>query len=41
MKRHKLGGGYSKKMFSRNASGAHKKNFSSAVANPMRGGIRL
>lgn len=37
-KRFKMNGSASRKMFSRNASGTHKKNVS---GNPMRGGIRL
>ncbi|WNK12428.1 MAG: hypothetical protein [Microvirus sp.] len=38
MFRKKMGRSASKKHFTRNATGHHKKNFSS---NPMRGGIRL
>lgn len=38
MKRHKLGRGKSKKMFSRGARNIHKKN---AIINPMRGGFRI
>lgn len=38
MKRQKMGGSQSRKLFSRTASKAHAKNFS---PRPMRGGIRL
>lgn len=38
MRRHKIGHGHSKKMFSRNA-GSHPKNMPRKM--PMRGGIRL
>lgn len=38
MKRYKLDKKTSKKMFTRNAMGAHPKN---TPTNPMRGGIRL
>lgn len=39
MKRHKIGKGRSKRMFSKSASMTHKKNVPSRI--PMRGGIRL
>lgn len=39
MKRHKLGRGQSRKLFSRTASKSHVRNFGGA--HPMRGGIRL
>lgn len=38
MRRHKLAGGKSRKLFSKTASKSHRRNFGS---NPMRGGIRL
>lgn len=38
MKRSKISGGKSRKLFSATASRSHKKNFRT---NPMRGGIRL
>lgn len=38
MKRHRMNGKMSRKLFSRTAKGAHPRNFSGA---PMRGGIRL
>lgn len=38
MKRYKLSSKSSKKMFTKNATGAHPKN---TPTNPMRGGIRL
>jgi len=38
MRRHKLQGGQSRRLFSKTASKAHPKNFR---AMPMRGGIRL
>jgi hypothetical protein len=38
MKRHKMSGRHSKKLFSKTASRTHKKNM---AGNPMRGGIRL
>jgi len=40
MKRHKMGGKSSKKLFSRTASMTHKKNLPGA-RTVMRGGIRL
>lgn len=38
MKRYKMNKGKSKRLFSKTASGTHKKNLQT---NPMRGGIRL
>lgn len=38
MYRQKMSGSRSKRLFSKTASGHHKRNFS---PNPMRGGIRL
>lgn len=39
MKRHKMGSGRSRHMFSKHASRTHKKNMPGRL--PMRGGIRL
>lgn len=39
MRRHKIGSGKSKSMFSRNADRTHKRNMPKRI--PMRGGIRL
>lgn len=41
MKRHKVPGGKSKRMFSRTADHTHRKNVPSPRRMPMRGGIRL
>ncbi|WNK13102.1 MAG: hypothetical protein [Microvirus sp.] len=38
MKRHKMSGKMSRRLFSKTASRTHKKNIQ---GNPMRGGIRL
>lgn len=38
MKRHKMNGSASRKLFSKTAKGAHPRNFG---ASPMRGGYRL
>lgn len=41
MKRFKMNGSKSRKMFSRTADHTHKKNISAPRRAPMRGGIRL
>lgn len=42
MRRHKIGYGKSKRMFSKHADATHKKNMPRAIGKmPMRGGIRL
>lgn len=42
MKRHKIGSGKSKRMFSKHADRTHSRNVPRPIGrNPMRGGIRL
>lgn len=41
MKRHKMSGGKSKRVFSKTASRTHAKNLPAPRKIPMRGGIRM